>query len=339
MKKYIYILFIAVMGLVSSCMIPFDPEYDENPVIYIEAFPGTSADYIDIKIMPAYSKSNTPVMPAFNPEIVFEVNGKAVDVQSVNTDEGLYRVVYSSKSGDKMTISVSSEGYPTAYAETTIPEAFPERKIDYQMVPSGIDSYDNVLYVTISDTDVAYGYGLQIYREIIYEYPTGQERWIDKYAGNLYPDEEDFDDMIPASLDAVDISLYGEYLWAWEGKFLEYGKTTFAVQPQTYGIGHQGSYDSFFIEEGEREMYDEYGNELGLVPYITRNKLLLYTMSEEFYKYRVAYEFQADYDGFIGFVAPSNYCYSNIENGFGAFAGICIVETDWITKEFIENNR
>ena len=327
------------MGLVSSCMIPFDPEYDENPVIYIEAFPGTSPDYIDIKIMPAYSKSNTPVMPAFNPEIVFEVNGKAVDVQSVNTDEGLYRVVYSSKSGDKMTISVSSEGYPTAYAETSIPEAFPERKIDYQMVPSGIDSYDNVLYVTISDTDVAYGYGLQIYREITYEYPTGQERWIDKYAGNLYPDEEDFDDMIPASLDAVDISLYGEYLWSWEGKFLENGKTTFAVQPQTYGIGHQGSYDSFFIEESEREMYDEYGNELGLVPYITRNKLLLYTMTEEFYKYRVAYEFQADYDGFVGFVAPSNYCYSNIENGFGAFAGICIVETDWITKEFIENNR
>jgi hypothetical protein len=62
-------------------------------------------------------------------------------------------------------------------------------------------------------------------------------------------------------------------------------------------------------------------------------------MSEEFYKYRVASEYQKDYSTFTGFIAPSNYCYSNVENGFGAFAAVNVVETDWITKEFIENNR
>jgi hypothetical protein len=41
----------------------------------------------------------------------------------------------------------------------------------------------------------------------------------------------------------------------------------------------------------------------------------------------------------MGFIAPSSYCYSNIDNGYGAFAGVTIVETDWITKEFIENNN
>ena len=338
MKKYIYIL-IAVLGVVTSCVTPFDPQYDENPIIYIESFPGLSADYIDIKIMPAYSKSNTPVMTPFKPEITFEVNGKALSVECINASEGMYRALYSSQPGDKMSISVASEGFITAYAETTIPKAFPERKIDYLMVPSGIDTYDNILYVTISDKDVAYGYGLQICKETIYEYPTGQERWLDRYAGNLYPEQEDFDGIVPVSLEAVDISLYGEYLWAWEGASLNNGKTTFAIEPQTYGINYLDSYDSFFLYEGERMMYDDFGNELGTVPYINRNKLLLYTMSEEFYKYRVAYEFQADYDGFIGFVAPSNYCYSNIDNGFGAFAGINVVETDWITKEFIENNR
>ena len=338
MKKYIYIL-IAVLGVVTSCVTPFDPQYDENPIIYIESFPGLSADYIDIKIMPAYSKSNTPVMTPFKPEITFEVNGKALSVECIDASEGIYRAQYSSQSGDKMSISVASEGFVSAYAETAIPNAFPERKIDYRKVPSGIDSYANVLYVTISETDTAYGYGMQICNETIYEYPEGQEIWIDKYAGNLYPDKVDFDDMIPVSLEAVDIRLYGEYLWAWEGKSLKNGNNTFSVVPQTYGYGDLSSYDSFFIQESERVMYDEHGNELYAVPYIDRNKLILYTMSEEFYKYRVAYEFQADYDGFIGFAAPSNYYYSNIDNGFGAFAGISIEETEWITKEFIENNR
>lgn len=339
MKKYIYIL-MAVLGVVTSCVTPFDPQYDENPVIYIESYPGLSPDYIDIKVLPAYSKSNTPVMTPFKPDITFEVNGKAVSVECIDASEGMYRTLYSSQPGDKMSISVSSEGFVSAYAETTVPDAFPEMKIDYLMVPSGIDTYDNVLYVTLADTDVAYGYGLQVCNEIIYAYPTGQERLIYKYAGNLYPDKEDFDGFVPVSLEAVDISIYGEHLWAWEGRSLNNGKTTFSIEPLTHGINYLDSYDSFFLEESEIMMYDDFGNELGLVPYINRNKLLLYTMSEEFYKHRVAYEFQKDYvGGLIGFVAPSNYCYSNVDNGFGAFAGVNVVETDWITKEFIENNR
>lgn len=339
MKKYIYILSMAVLGIVTSCITPFDPDFDENPVIYIESFPGAQPDYIDIRVMPAYSKSNTPVMTPFKPEIVFEVNGKTLPVECIDTDEGLYRASYSSKSGDKMRISVASEGFVTASAETTIPDAFPERKIDYRRVPSGIDTYDNVLYVSISDTDTAYGYGLQILSETVYDYPTGPESSTNKYAGNLYPVKDDFDDMVPISLEATEIRLYGEYLWAWEEKALKDGEATFAIVPHTYGYMAMDSYDSFFIQEGERMMYDQQGNEQGLIHYISRNRLILYTMSEEFYNCRVAYEFQGDYDGLIGFVAPSNYCYSNIDNGYGAFAGICVVETDWITEEFIENNR
>lgn len=337
MKKYIYAL-LAVLSMVTSCVIPFDPQYDETPIIYIESFPGASPDYIDIRIMPAYSKSNTPAMPAFKPDITFKVNDKDIPVECIDTEEGWYRAHYSSQSGDKMSITVISDGFESVYAETTIPNPFPERRIDYRKVESGIDSYDNVLYVTISETDAAYGYGLQICNETIYEYPDEPKIWISRYSGNLYPLIDDYDGMVPVSLEAVSISLYGEYLWAWEGKSINDAETTFSVLPYNYGF-MSDSYDSFFVNEGERMMYDEQGNELGVLPYLDRNKLILYTMSEEFYKYRVAYEFQADYDGFTGFVAPSNYCYSNVDNGFGAFAGICIVETDWITKEFIENNR
>ena len=43
-------------------------------------------------------------------------------------------------------------------------------------------------------------------------------------------------------------------------------------------------------------------------------------------------------DMFAG-LAPSNFCYSNIVGGYGIFGGVSIVETDWITPEFIEKNR
>jgi hypothetical protein len=53
----------------------------------------------------------------------------------------------------------------------------------------------------------------------------------------------------------------------------------------------------------------------------------------------VAQELILDNADFFAGIAPSNFCYSNIKGGYGAFAGIYRVETDCITREFIENNR
>ena len=339
MKKYIYMIFVAALSLVTSCIAPFDPGYDEIPVIFLEAFPGASEDHIDITVLPAYSKSNSALKPQFNPEIVFTVNGKTVPVQCHDEYNGLYRADYCTQPGDHMTISVGSEAFHSVYAETTIPELYPERKIDYRRVVTGLDTYDSVLYVTISDINPEYVYGLQICNEFTYVYPTGPESRIYKYSGNLYPGNDNFDEMVPITLEAFDIELQGQYLWAWEGQSINNDEATFVIEPMIYGYIDHELYDSFFVKEGEMMTYDDDGNELGVVEYVERNKLLLYTMTQEFYKYKVSYEFQADYDGFISFVAPTNYCYSNIENGYGVFAGISIVETDWITKEFIENNR
>lgn len=339
MKRYIYISFMILMGMVSSCVVPFDPEYDEEPVIFVESYPGASSGYIDILILPAYSKSNTSLAIPFKPEIKFVVNGTTVPVEGIDTDEGWYRAIYSPQPEDRMSISVVSNGFRSVYAETVIPPVFPDRKIDYREVESGIDSYDNVLFVTLSDMNPHYAYGVQICNETLYDYPDGPERWEYRYSGILYPDNMNFNEMMPVLLEAMDIDLYGGSLWAWDGKSLKKGENTFSIKPDTYGYADLSAYDSFFVEEGMRMIYDDHGNEIGEIAYTDRNRLLLYTMSEEFYKYRVANEFQADYSGFVGFVAPSNYCYSNIDNGAGAFAGISIVETDWITKEFIENNR
>ena len=338
MKNYLYISIVALSCAVSSCVTPFDPDYDENPVIFVEAFPGLDADHVDLKIMPAYSKSNTPVVTPFKPDIMFAVNGTVLQVERSDAGQGHYVVDYEPVSGDKLTLSVISDGFPTVYAETVIPAEFPDRRIDYRKVESGLDSYDNVLFVTINEIDMGCAYGLQICNEARYDSPEEQNIVTYRYAGNLYPDDSGYDELIAPSLDAVDFALKGEYLWAWNGASLIKDEVTFAVQPSTYGSSDE-AFESFFVHEEDRDMYDEEGNITGTYRYTCLNKLVLYTMTEEFYKYRVADELQGDYSGFAGVVAPTNYCYSNIDGGYGAFAGVRIVETDWITKEFIESNR
>ena len=62
-------------------------------------------------------------------------------------------------------------------------------------------------------------------------------------------------------------------------------------------------------------------------------------MSEEFHNYVGAQALVYENAGFFAGLAPSNFCYSNVEGGYGVFAGVYCEHTDWITPEFIENNR
>lgn len=338
MKKFIYILLILVSGSVTSCVIPFDPGFDKNPLIFLEAFPGTDADHIVFRILPAYSRSNNPVVSPFKPEIIFEVNGNGVPVECVDAEEGYYIAYHKPVSGDKMTVSVASEGFQSIYAETSIPAVFPERDIDYRKAYVGVDEFDCVLYLTFSGADPDYGYGLQFLNEVIYDGAVQQPReYI--YSGDVYSPIDDSPEIVPVSLEAMQISLNGSSLLAWDGRLLDRESCVFAVEPRLYGYSDIQIYESFFEHRGEIKQYDEEGNVKETLAYTEHNKLLLYTMTEEFYKYKVANEFESDYSGFVSFIAPSNFCYSNIDNGYGAFAGFSVVETDWITEEFIENNR
>ena len=335
MKNIIYLLLATFVLGVTSCIKPFDPEFDEKPVIFLEGYPGADKGFVMFKVMPAYSKSNKEVIVPFKPDITFSVNEDVILAECVDKEEGYYRADCDLHPGDKVRISVFSDGFTSAHAETVIPDAFPERKIDYIIERVGSDSC-NVVHVTIGEKTDAYAYGVQICSQSIYDMPDDHYEETFRYAGALYPTDVEYAEMSPMNLDAVDIEINGDYLWAWEGGMLDKGANTFSIQPYAYGTS---SYDDFFVNEGDRIMYDEEGNPTMTYHYISKHKLVLYTMSEEFYKYRVASEYQKDYSTFTGFIAPSNYCYSNVENGFGAFAAVNLVETDWITKEFIENNR
>ena len=169
---------------------------------------------------------------------------------------------------------------------------------------------------------------------------SGPKTSVYKYSGLMFREPGNgYDELVPMSMSAMSLDLNGDSLWAWDGDQLDSCSCTFSLIPILSWISENEAYESFFETTGERMMYDDDGRELGMTPYVDHNKILLYTMTEEFYKYKVANELESDYIGIVGVIAPSNFCYSNIDNGYGAFAGVYVVETDWITKEFIENNR
>lgn len=338
MKKLIYI-FLTLCGTV-SCMIHFDLDYDETPMIFLEAFPGADPEFIRMELAPAYSKANSAKKIPFNPEITFEVDGVSVYVECVNPEDGLYIAHHKPMPGQKMSISVSSEGFVGINAETVIPDAFPKRKIDYRKIESGLDKYSCVVSIAPEIIDPKWGYGIQFLNEYSYEDVSGPVTRIYKYSGLMFPDTDTgFDELVPMSMSASNLDLQGNSLWAWDGDQLDRTSCIFSLVPISAWGSNIDAYESFFESSGERMLYDEEGRELGMKPYVDHNKILLYTMTEEFYKYSVAKNLEEDYIGIVGIIAPSNFCYSNINNGYGAFAGVYIVETDWITKEFIESNR
>lgn len=339
--KYILPAFIAFVGV--SCTVPFDMDLDDDPIIYLESFPG-SDDFVVFDIKPAYSKSNTPKRPEFKPEVIFTVNGKQIPVNlnaysniTDNYHETRYIAAYKPVPGDKLRVDVSSEGFKSIYAETTVPEPFPARKIDYRTEKFGENEL-NMIYVTPDNGSGEYhGYALQIYEEAEYEYPDSVNTYTYRYAGDRV---SDYYDMAPGSMDGMEVTFNGNEISIWRSRSQDGEKDEMQIALPSYTYGGEDSYEMFFPYEGEFDQYDEMGEEIiGKGIKRTRHKLILYSLSDEFYKYMIAKELVNTNAEFIAGLAPSNFCYTNVKGGYGAFAAVSWVETEWITKEFIENNR
>lgn len=333
-----------------SCAEKFDLKYEDEPVIYLESFPGVE-DVIVFRVQPAYSLSNSAVRPEFDPDITFAVNGQAIPVirntgRKIASDypEECYIADLKPSPGDKMSIEVSAEGFRTVYAQTSIPQPFPERRIDYGQVKIG-DIYHNVLYVTFKDDNhTDYAYGLQILNESVRMWPDQEPEILTySYAGRQLTDEFT---MAPESLDGIGLYFNGWRIGGMEGiscwddsPFNGEEKTLSMVVMISDWYWGSDRYYRFFEHEEDIFLYDDYGNVTNKGTQLEHNKLVMYSMTEEFYKYAVAQKLTGDNSDSIAGLAPSNYCYSNIHNGCGAFAGVWRTETEWITQEFIENNR
>lgn len=338
MKFCRYILTVLTAFALWSCTIPFDLDLDDDPVIFLESFPGLD-DCVSFRIKPAYSKSNSAKYPEFDPQIVFTVNGKEISVypyEGEGKDVPDYIADYKAVPRDKMRVEVTCEGFESIYAETVIPDAFPQRKIDYRKEDLG-DRELNVIYV-IPDNDPQkfFAYGVQIFEEETNHLPDTTLVTSRSYTGNQITD---YYDMAPRSLEGMKVDLGGNTMAVWKaGSYAGYNDK-FLMALDGYSFNGQDTFSLLYVHDGERYIYDDYGNQTGTYTYSSRSKLRLFSLSEEFYKYAVAQELIGDNADFVAGLAPSNFCYSNVIGGYGAFAGVSCVETDWLTEEFIENNR
>ena len=339
-----YIPYVLAILVAASCMKPFDLKLDDEPIIYLEAFPGVE-DVVVFNIQPGYAYSNTALKPEFKPEIHFTVNGEEIPVVlnegcrfGDRFPETSYVADYKPVPGDRMAVEVHSEGFSSIYAQTSIPQPFPERKIDYRVVQTAERDY-NVIFVSFKDdADIPLAYGMQIHEETTYyKLDVEPETYYYLYAGDQIADDYEF---APQSFEGITMNFNGwsvqrgDYIAGWDDELFAGQDKTISMVVNSYGPA-----DSFFEHTFDNPLYDESGEVIGNYPGISHNKLLLYTMSPEFYKYAVAQELILDNADFFAGIAPSNFCYSNIKGGYGAFAGIYRVETDWITRDFIENNR
>ena len=316
---------------------------EDEPVIYLEAYPGLD-EMIELSVRPAYSMSNTAVRHEFKPEIRFTVNGQEMPAV-LNKDHCMgneyasesYLVDYKPVPGDKMTIEVSSEGFRSVYAETCIPEPFPERKIDYKEIEIGEDKY-KVLYVTFDDeehTDIAYGVSL-LTETATHDSVLQKDTTYYSWSGG-YQIRQDWD-ISPSSMDGMRI-LFKKYNNDSYDRYVELaGWDDDSFNGKRKSLSMALYYDPF-EDSSERPVFDENNEQIGVYKSFSRCRLQLYTFSEEFYKFAVAQELMNDNADFFAGLAPSNFCYTNIVDGYGVFAGVWSVQTDWITPEFIENNR
>lgn len=341
--KYIYIL--AASLLFFSCTKPFDLGFEDSPAIFLESFPGVE-DMVVFSIKPAYSYSNSATRPDFNPEIVFKVNGKEVPVvlntgfcMSEKYFEDMYVADYKPAPGDKMTVEVSSEGFMPVSARTTIPAPFPERKVSYRPVTFGGRELNVISVRFLDDGKTDCAYGMQVYKESVITNEDGTENIsVTVYAGEQPSVDFDF---APASMDGIRIDFNGWYIdhdnsytvAGWDDDIFNGEEAELSMTVHAYN-----GYESFFEWERKNGYFDNDGVFQGFSTELYHNKLVLYTMSEEFHNYVVAQALVYENAGFFAGLAPSNFCYSNVEGGYGAFAGVYCVDTPWITKEFIENN-
>lgn len=347
MKILRYIHVLAASLLIFACTKPFDLGFEDSPAIFLESFPGVE-DMVVFSIKPAYSYSNSATRPDFNPEIIFKVNGRAVPVV-LNTGfcmsdkyyEDVYVADYKPVPGDEMTVEVSSEGFMPISARTTIPAPFPERKVYYRPVTFGGRELNVISVRFLDDEETDCAYGMQVYKESVVTDEDGNEdRSVMVYAGEQPSDDFDF---APASMDGIRLVFNGWFvgdaydydynLAGWDDDRFNGEEEELSMTVHAYS-----GYESFFESEQKNGYFDNDGVFHGFSTELYHNKLVLYTMSEEFHNYVVAQALVYENAGFFAGLAPSNFCYSNVEGGYGAFAGVYCVDTPWITKEFIENN-
>jgi len=290
--------------LAASCDYTFDLEFEADPALFVECIPG-ARDTTVIKVFPAdpvnepdrgsgwYNKSDI--------KVGVSVDGTPVEVKMAEKDglsmrEGWFYIVENLAPGVSVSVEASLEGFPSARAETVIPQAPPE--YEAAVYATGDDStVDAEILMKESSGQERY-YGMQVIRSTEYTDGRGEEVTDERV---LLVDDTSFGDISYES--GVMTVRYSGDMAVW--KSADSGPSRLRIRMGA-SLPH---------------------GEVHRIRYMFR----LYRLTPELFRYyTVQYNTGSGGDTSSDMFYPPNTAYTNVDGGLGIIGGLSCVETGWM---------
>ncbi len=339
MKHNTILIFLLTL-VVSSCEYELDfSGYDRTGRLFVFGMPGSS-DTTVVRLnstIPIGDRNSLP-LPLDDAQVSLVVNGEEVvmkraDEAVPSLPEGCFYTLHPLSPGDRVEVRAAAEGAEPVWAESVVPEMFPEYQLAMEVVMSA-DNYPVDLIFSVSfkgDPDVSDHYAMQVcqrkeyYNYSIdsgYEYPGNYEY---EYIG--YEVGDDSDDGLYPFRKPIIVNynpIKGLYLYE-NAPMVIFNEDTSENGEET--LEFLADYSSDMVTQGT---FDENGVLIEGKGYHISYKMILYRLSDELYNFIRANEIlDVNLPVLVG-AAPPSYLYTNIRGGVGVFGGISVTETDWI---------
>lgn len=175
MKKTNYLLIMITVLVLASCKDDFtvdDIQASPKLVVYCMPSPGDTTKIQVSSSVPVTSKSLSKAIPQYvsNATIVYSVNGQQYPATSLGN--GIYRIVAPQRTGDKIHLEVSADGFAAVSASTVIPDTVPIQKVKvgrislYDSDYSGTRPYDQVTVTFTDDGATTDYYAVAVWRNM-----------------------------------------------------------------------------------------------------------------------------------------------------------------------------
>ena len=319
--RYLYfvILFFCVF-LFSSCTYHFKlDDIIESPKLVLYCYPG-SGDTTIVHLsrsLPVSQKGElSQGLKAAN--VLISVNDETMHFSWTNDSiPGIpaqsYYVVKKYKDGDKINITASADGMKTVSAATIIPKPFPLKSVDLIRKETDMDKLQFQIHFD-DDASTKDYYAMRIEYKQMY--------WSNgNYSESISPIVFDLDDepLLNNSSGLDDILMnendFYKNLYYWDDTKIQGKSYTFRLN--TYYMADYE--DDFITPDGYEHIVCK-----------TKYRVILYSLSEEFYKFLKSLNEQKNNGLGHSELAPIRATYTNVINGIGVVGGCRILRTQWI---------
>lgn len=243
-----------------------------------------------------------------SPRYTLTCNGKKVEARDSMIGEGGMAIIAEGfKMGDEISLTFETGDMETAFANTTIPEAFPQHSMELTTKGSTATRTLIISYKDNPETEDWYGVSVRWSGLVHKQYSNDYTNTYYENSGKTYPPQGYSDiNLQPEAYSPLVVSFKDEYLYFW--------KDTDEAD------------DTYELLFNYNQRYDYENNEVEN----RRIQCSLFKLSPQMYRHLYAeYDRQNNPLIDLGFASPT-FTYSNIHNGLGYFCGYSETLSAWI---------